>query len=706
MRLYYVFIQNLAKMKKLIIPILFFSPALAFAQEVATDSVDAVELQELVVAAPTVIHKNDKDLYIPKATTIERSTSAFSLLQNMLIPGVTVNTVLETVTAQGQPVQLRINGREATIQQVKAILPENVKRVEYIDNPGLRYNGATTVVNFIVRNPEVGGALMLDAMQSLKGRFGQYSGSLQLNHGKSQFSVDVNGKWCHNAEMYREYSETFTYPDGSVLKRTETPISGSACDEFLTPSLTYSYINPEKTTIWASASLIHRYPTGMRFLGDLELSDMSRNILLSESNFDDGNTPSLGFYIEQKMPHNQTLVASLSGHHFGGAHRREYSERYADSEDFLTNVNSDIRDRNWAYGAEMDYIKEWEKSQLTAGVNYNGNRNSSTYKHLDNKVYHQNQNSVYLFGEYMQTIGKVSLTGGLGAHYTAIDNREANASSHKWSFRPRLSARWRYNDSSAWRLDFESWTVNPTLSETNPAEQILDGFQYQVGNTDLKPYMFYRGALQYNFSLPWMEGSVRGRYTTSRDAIMPYMQWNGDRLMTSYANGGKYASWLVQFSPQFNIIPDWLMASAELAFEHVRTSGQGYKHLMNDFTYNITLMANHWNWGLMLQVNEQGKRLWGETIEKAEFVTIAGVTYNWKDFQFMAGMMMPFGKYNQGSEVLNRYNNHVQTVRSHFVVHMPFVKISYNLAWGKQKRGASRLIDNGSSVQQSKAAGR
>ena len=694
-------------MNKLFTLIFLIVPTIAFAQGKVPDSLgNSVELQEVVVAAPTVIHKSDKDLYIPKTATVERSTSAFSLLQNMLIPGVTVNTVMETVTTQGQAVQLRINGREATIQQVKAILPENVKRIEFIDNPGLRYNGATAVVNFIVRNPDAGGALMLDAMQSLTARFGQYNGSLQINQGKSQFSVDLNGKWCHKVEMYRDYSETFTYPDGSVLKRTETPLSGSCSDEFVTPSLTYSYIDPDKTTIWASASLYHRYPSGFHFTGDLDLSDGSQNILLTESNFDDGNTPSLSFYIEQKLPHRQTLVASLSGLYYDGDHRRTYSERYAEGSDFLTDVNSNIHDRNWAYGAEVNYIKEWSKSELTAGINYNGNRNSSTYRHPDNALYHQNQNAVYFFSEYMHRINKVTLTGGLGAQYTSIDNREVGTSSHKWSFRPRFSARWRYNDVSSYRLIFQSWTTNPSLSETNPTEQIIDGFQYQVGDPNLKPYMNYRVTAQYNFSLPWMEGAVRGRYTTSRNAIMPFMQWNDDRLMTSYANGGKFESWQILFSPEFNIIPDWLMASASVCFEHMQTSGVGYKHHLNDLTYDVTLMANHWNWGLMLQVEEQGKSLWGETITKAEFMTTAAVTYNWRDFQFMAGMMMPFGKYNQGSEQLNRYNSNVQTLHSHFITHMPFIKVSYNLSWGKQKRGASRRIDDGSSILESKAAGR
>ncbi len=49
--------------------------------------------------------------------------------------------------AAGQSVQLRINGRESSIEQVRALLPETIRRVEWIDNPGLRYGGANYVLN-------------------------------------------------------------------------------------------------------------------------------------------------------------------------------------------------------------------------------------------------------------------------------------------------------------------------------------------------------------------------------------------------------------------------------------------------------------------------------------------------------------------------------------------------------------------------------
>ena len=114
--------------------------------------------------ASPVIHKSDRDLFIPSAEAVKQSNNGLSLLQNIQIPTLVVNTVLESVSNPSGDVQLRINGREASINEVKALLPESIVRVEYHENPGLRYNDANAVLDFIVRNPTVGGSVMADAM--------------------------------------------------------------------------------------------------------------------------------------------------------------------------------------------------------------------------------------------------------------------------------------------------------------------------------------------------------------------------------------------------------------------------------------------------------------------------------------------------------------------------------------------------------------
>ena len=99
----------------------------AVAQSVPTDTIQETadttqieELQEVIIQAPKVVHKSDMDLYFPSSSAIEHSKNGMTLLRNMMIPSLEVNDVMGTVTSAGQTVQVRINGREATIKEVKA----------------------------------------------------------------------------------------------------------------------------------------------------------------------------------------------------------------------------------------------------------------------------------------------------------------------------------------------------------------------------------------------------------------------------------------------------------------------------------------------------------------------------------------------------------------------------------------------------------
>ena len=52
--------------------------------------------------------------------------------------------------------------------------------------------------------------------------------------------------------------------------------------------------------------------------------------------------------------------------------------------------------------------------RLTVGASYNANRNRSTYRNLDNSVFHQKQDKAYFFAEYYQRINNFTFTAGAG----------------------------------------------------------------------------------------------------------------------------------------------------------------------------------------------------------------------------------------------------------------------------------------------------
>ena len=243
------------------------------AQVETTDSIETNMLNEIVIEAPKVIRKADMDVYYPSKSAVNNSKNGMQLINNLMIPSMFVNDALGSMTAAGQSVQVRINGRQATIDQVRAILPETVKRVEWIENPGLIYNGANYVLNVIVSNPTLGGALMLRAMPTLNSYFGNYNGNIKLNTGRSQWEIGLRYNPMYNLKIHRDYYELFNYPDGNSLTRTEKPLSGYADDSTGGANVSYNYVKPDTTILVAEFNFNRTFSNVMEYNGLLSVSN-------------------------------------------------------------------------------------------------------------------------------------------------------------------------------------------------------------------------------------------------------------------------------------------------------------------------------------------------------------------------------------------------------------------------------------------------
>ena len=678
-------------------------PAIAVSQETA-DTIPVHELNEVIVRAPKVIRKADMDVYYPSQSAVENSRNGMQLLTHLMIPSLTVTDALGTIKAAGQSVQLRINGRKASVDQVKALLPASVKRAEWIDNPGLRYNGASYVLNFIVANPTLGGSLHAEGRQALNTPWGDYFVDSKFNTGLSQFEVGGMFKLTNKFKSHRDYKETFRYPSGNSLTRTESPLSGHADNTFGRLWSSYSYIKPDTTTFYLEASADPTFSDDRMSKGLLSLSDGGEEIVLTESNGNKGVTPKLSAYLEHHLANRQTIVVDLNGSFYIGKSYSDYIEQKPGLSVDLTDIHTMIKDRNQAYALETNYIKRWDNSRLTAGASYTANRNRSVYENLGGKIFHQRQDKAYIFAEYFQRIDKVTLTAGLGTQYTHYLFKESNQGNHSWNLRPQATISYRLNQLHRFRLSFQSWQSAPSLAESNVAPQQIDGFQWRIGNPDLKTSNSYMMSFRYDFNFPRIAGTFGLRAFNSPNAITPYLYWKDDKLITSYENSRGLQNLTFFLSPQIEVIPDWIMASGHIQYRVERMRGRDYRLYNHNWSGNLNVMLSHWGFELAGQYVRAQHDLWGEKISWGENLSIVQLSYNWKNWQFGAGVIMPFGKYDQGSKMLNHWNTNEKHMR--LDMRMPYISLSYDLRWGRQKRGANKLISSDANADRSTAGGR
>jgi hypothetical protein len=399
------------------------------------------------------------------------------------------------------------------------------------------------------------------------------------------------------------------------------------------------------------------------------------------------------------------LAVDFSASFYNGRSARNYTEQDYITSVLLNDVNTSIKDHNQAYGVEADYIKKWANSRLTAGISYSANRNRSTYENLGGEIYHQRQDKLYFFSEYLHRINKVTLSAGIGAQYTNFKFRETSQGNNNWNLRPRFSATYRYSQVSTFSLNFTSWQYAPSLGETNITPVQTDGIQWRVGNPNLNTSSSYSLALRYKYTLPRVDGVFSIRAFNCHNAVTPYLYWQDDKLITSYENSKGLKSLTFTLSPQFDAIPDWLMLEGTLQYRVEQTKGIGYTHNNHNWSGDITATAYHWGFSLLAQYQKAPKTLFGETFSWGETMSIVMLGYDWNDWSFGVGMICPFTKFDTGSQSLNRYNSNKMNMRLD-MDSMPFVKVTYNLQWGRQKSGVQKMVNVDSQVDTSSAGGK
>ena len=118
----------------------------------------SIALEGVTITGSSQISRADRKLVFPSERQMKTSTNGVNLLQELMLPRILVNPMNNEIgLSGGGELQLRINGVKAEIDEIKAIRPADIIRIEYHDNPGLRYGNAEVVLDYIVRRPKTGG---------------------------------------------------------------------------------------------------------------------------------------------------------------------------------------------------------------------------------------------------------------------------------------------------------------------------------------------------------------------------------------------------------------------------------------------------------------------------------------------------------------------------------------------------------------------
>lgn len=178
----------------------------------ADDSIPTQLLKEVVVLADNQWIENGVINCIPTKTEKKLSNSPASLIRSMHLPFVKEKNGT-IVNLSGEVVQVFINGEKADDVDLATFWPNEVKRIQYLENPlDPKYEGAKIAINFIMSKYIVGGVSRVNLYQKIPNN-GYYTASSKLVYKKMTYGFLFSGNYYrdHRSSMKGEttYKDIF-----------------------------------------------------------------------------------------------------------------------------------------------------------------------------------------------------------------------------------------------------------------------------------------------------------------------------------------------------------------------------------------------------------------------------------------------------------------------------------------------------------------
>ena len=139
------------------------------AGDLGTLTMNAKQLETVTITASRTTESVDRFVVLPKQEEVQAAGRTLVLLDMLGLPGLKVDVALQSITVDGGLAILQINGKEVPVARLANLKAEQIKRVEYSNNPGTRYldRGASGIVNIILKEREDGGSIVAKAESAL-----------------------------------------------------------------------------------------------------------------------------------------------------------------------------------------------------------------------------------------------------------------------------------------------------------------------------------------------------------------------------------------------------------------------------------------------------------------------------------------------------------------------------------------------------------
>lgn len=660
------------------------------------------QLGEVTVTASNLISTADRKLVFPNQQQVKAAHNGIDLLNRLMLPQLNINPLDGSISSNdGGSVQLCINGRKASKEEVTALQPEEVIRVEMEENPGVRYGDASVVVNYVVRRYDMGGSFGYNGQQSIQTLFGRHNLNGKLNFGKSEISFYYGNNQQFFEEMSAERKETFIFSDDKQYHRTQSILPHEYEQINQWGGLTYNLQDAEKYMLNISTGFSHFLLPSFEEKGRLYTEEYPDFITDRITHQHDRNiSPYIDMYFQKNLNNKQFIALNAVGTYIDTHNRNQYKEYLNDIP--VVDYSSAVQGKKYSIISEGIYEKQFDnQSKLTGGIRHTQSYTDNIYKGTLLYNTRMHQANTYSYAQYAGKYGKLAYRLGMGVTRSWL-RQEGEEDYETWSLNPRLNL--SYPISKQWSVALQGSisTVNPSLSELSAVDQLTDSLQIQRGNPDLKPYNYYQTNFRLNYQKDKWNIGFFSNYTYRNNVIMEYVYkekntQGQEKFIHSYANHPNFQNWRTGINVQIGMLWDILQLSGKVESNKYWSNGINFKHTNHSIGWQLMASLMYKNLTIMAGYQDNCNYLWGESFSTGETIHLLQAQYHIKRVNIGLNMFNPFSakdSYHRDENFLNKDAGNRNRYYIRDAAQMINVTVSWNFSFGRDYKSSGKRMNN------------
>ena len=643
-------------------------------------------LDEVTVKAAMVINRVDGQIIYPTEALRNASNNGYSIMQKLALPNIRVDDVAHSISAIDNrgDVQIRINGIIISKEEMLALDPKLISKIEFIDNPGVRYGEDVAYVIDIKTRRISGYTLGTDLTTALTSFNVDGTVYGKWNTGKSLFALSYNTSAGRFDKQNVNEIANYTLSDGHIYTIERNDLESLKKDVSHNVKLTYSLA--DSTAYLFQATLFTNFRDMPKDYHLRRITDGLQQYEATQSNSSRGSDQSIDLYFFRQLTLHQSITANTVGTYISTTNKNYYDEGAP--------YQYEVNGKTASVLSEVIYENIMKPFTLSVGLNHRYKYTKNNYIGDASALAEMNQHNLYVFSEIKGKLKDFSYVLGLGSSYIHYYQNKHNYDF--WTFRPIALLSYNLPYMMKLRYSFKMEDRASRIAMINDATIQTNSLEMTVGNPNLKPSRDIDQSLRLSYNNHRWNTYVEGFY---RHCIKPnmahYERTPDDKFIYTQINQKSMDLLTLSGFVGYWIIPEKLKASAYVGMQRYFNYGNDYSHFYTSFFYVGNVTAYLGNFTLQGYIDNGNRFFEGEKKGYNGAYSVLQASYQHKDWQFSLSWKNPFvNNYKSKEDEIFNCNLHkLTTSYDKANGNQVFFSVSWRISQGKKYMSVDKTIN-------------